>query len=221
LLGNDEAAKAETRATTAWALGQILHLLHPFMPFITEELWSEFTGSQDMLISAKWPDIQVQAENQAAQDEMNWLVRVITSIRAVRSELNVPAGAQIPMHVKGASSQTTARFESHSAIILRLARLSGITPTEVASKGSAQAIVDETTLILPLAEIIDLEQERARLKKEGERIAAEIRKIEAKLGNKDFVDRAPPEVVEEQRERKAEAEATLAKLESAQKTLAG
>jgi valyl-tRNA synthetase len=217
----DEAAKAETRATTAWALGQILHLLHPFMPFITEELWAEFTGSNDMLITAQWPVVQVPAKNQAAQDEMNWLVRVISSIRAVRAELNVPAGAQIPLHVKGASNLSKERFDRHNAIISRMARLSIIAHTDIVAKGSAQAILDEATLILPLAEIIDLGQETARLKKEGERIAGEIRKIEAKLGNKDFVDRAPPEIIEEQRTRKADFEATLTKLEAAQKSLAG
>ena len=221
LLGEDEAAKRETRATTAWVLGQILHLLHPFMPFITEELWAGFVGSKDMLITSKWPDIRVQAESQAAQEEMNWVVRMITAIRAVRAELNVPAGAQIPLHVKGASALSKARLERHNAIISRLARLSSVTHTDAVVKGSAQAILDEATLVLPLAEIIDLGQERERLIKESERIAAEIRKIEAKLGNKDFVDRAPPEVVEEHRERKAEAEATLIKLEAAQKSLAG
>ena len=221
LMGENESAKAETRATTAWVLGQILHLLHPFMPYITEELWREFTGSQAMLITAKWPEITAQAEGRAAQDEMNWLVRLISSIRAVRAELNVPAGAQIPLHVKGASAQTTARLDRHQAIIARLARLSNVTPTEIVAKGSAQAILDEATLILPLAEIIDIAQESARLKKEGERIAAEITKLEAKLGNKSFVDRAPPEIVEEQRERKAEAEATLARIEAARENLVG
>ncbi len=221
LMGENDAAKAETRATTAWVLGQILHLLHPFMPYITEELWREFTGSQAMLITAKWPEIMAQAEGRAAQDEMNWLVRLISSIRAVRAELNVPAGAQIPLHVKGSSAQTTARLDRHQAIIGRLARLSSVTHTEIVAKGSAQTILDEATLILPLAEIIDIAQESARLKKEGEKIAAEIGKIEAKLGNKSFVDRAPPEIVEEQRERKAEAEATLARLNAARESLAG
>jgi valyl-tRNA synthetase len=221
LMGTDEAAKIETRATTAWVLGQILHLLHPIMPFITEELWGAFIGSKDMLITAKWPDIQVKTESQSAQDEMNWLVRLISSVRAVRAELNVPAGAQIPMQVKGASAQSVARLERHNAIIERLARLSGVTHTDSVSKGSAQAILDEATLILPLAGIIDIVQESARLKKESEKISAEIVKLEAKLGNANFVDRAPPEVVEEIRERKADALATIAKLEAAQKSLAG
>ena len=221
LLGADDKAKKETRATTAWALGQILHLLHPFMPFVTEELWATFTGSKDMLITAKWPVLQAQKEIEVAQDEMNWLVRLITAIRAVRAELNVPAAALIPLQVKGAAAETKARLERHHAVIARLARLSDVAHVSAVVKGSAQEILGEATLILPLAEIIDLDQERVRLKKEGEKIAAEIKKIEAKLGNKEFVERAPPEIIEEQRERKAAAEATLAKLEAAQKSLAG
>ncbi len=219
IAGEDQAAKTETQATTAWVLGQILHLLHPFMPFITEEIWAEFTGNTNMLITAPWPVIKANAK--AAQDEMNWLVRAISSIRTVRAELNVPAGAQIPLQVKGASDATKEKLAHHNAIIVRLARLSGITHTEIVGKGSAQTILDEATLILPLAEIIDINQESARLKKESEKLAAEIQKIEAKLGNKDFVDRAPPEIIEEQRTRKADFEAMIAKLESAQKSLAG
>jgi valyl-tRNA synthetase len=191
------------------------------MPFITEELWSEFTGRKDMLISAKWPDIRVKAEGKAAQDEMNWLVRLISSIRTIRSELNVPAASQIPLQIKDALKDTLARLERHNAIIIRLGRLSGITQTTETAKGSAQTVLDEATLILPLAGVIDIDQERARLGKEAEKMITEIRKIEAKLGNKDFTDRAPAEVVDEQRERKAEAEATLSRLSAAQMSLAG
>jgi valyl-tRNA synthetase len=220
-MGSDETAKSETRATTAWALGQILHVLHPFMPFITEELWGEFTGSASMLILAAWPTIEVPSDSVQAQSEINWLVRGISAIRAVRAELNVPAGAQIPLQIKGASSESTARFRRHEATIMRMARLASLEHVDVVPKGSAQTVLDESALILPLAEIIDLDQEHARLNKETEKWLAEIRKIDAKLTNKDFVDRAPPEVVEEHRERKMEAEATLVKLDAARKSLAG
>ncbi len=221
LTGGDDAAKAETRASTAWVMGQILHILHPFMPFITEELWGEFTGSPDMLISSRWPDIRVAEESAGAQGEMNWLVRLISSVRAVRAELNVPAGSEIPLHVKGASVLTKQRLEKYMNIIARLSRLSSVSYADTAAKGSAQAVLDEATLILPLEGVIDLDKERTRLQKEGEKLAAEIRKIEAKLGNKDFIDRAPPEVVDEQRMRKSEAEAIMIKLESARKNLIG
>ncbi len=221
LAGSDETAKAETRAATAWVMGQILHVLHPFMPFITEALWAQFTNSSDMLITSRWPDSRLPEGCEAAQEEMNWLVRVIGAVRGVRAELNVPAGAQIPLQIKGASALQKGRLEKYEAMIVKLARLSGIAHSDVVAKGAAQAILDEATLMLPLAGVIDIDAERARLKKEGEKIASEIRKIEAKLGNKDFIDRAPSEVVDEHRMRKQEAESLLAKLESAQKSLAG
>ena len=199
----------------------MLDLLHRFTPFVPVELWSEFVNNQTMLMVQEWPNYEKDIKDFEATEEINWLIQLVSKVRTTRVELNVPAGAQIPLQIKGASASTRARLERHNAAIVRLARLSGITPIDQIAKGSAQAILDEATLVLPLAEIIDLDQERARLGKESEKWAAEIRKIDAKLGNKDFVDRAPPEVVEEHRERRAEAEATLAKLEAAQKSLAG
>jgi valyl-tRNA synthetase len=219
LTGSDEVAKAETQATTAWALGQMLYILHPFMPYITEELWDQFTGNPHMLISADWPVLNADLVNKAAKSEVDWVIALISNVRAVRSELNVPAGAQVPLQMKDASAESKERLTHHQTLIARLARLSGITHVNAAPKGAAQAVLGEATLILPLADIIDLEQERARLKKEGERLAAEIQKLDGKLGNKEFIDRAPPEIVAEQRERKAEAEAMLAKLEAAAKSL--
>jgi valyl-tRNA synthetase len=219
LAGDDADAKIETRATTAWALGQMLHFLHPVMPYVTEELWNQFTGGGDMLIKAKWPTLPDSLLQKDAQDEMNWVVRFIASIRSVRAELNVPAAAQVPLQMKDANPASKKRLQTHQPVIMRLARLSDIKPVAVAPKGSVQSMLDEAVLILPLADVIDLEQERARLTKESEKLVAEIRKLESKLSNKDFVDRAPPEVVEEQRERKTEAEATLAKLQAAQKSL--
>jgi len=222
LTDGTDAAKAETRATTAWVLGQMLHFLHPFMPYITEELWEQFTGAETgMLITAAWPTLSDTLIKSEAATEMDWLIRLISSIRTVRAELNVPASAKVPLQIKDAAPATTARLTRHSAIIHRMARLSAVTPVTTVGKGSAQAILDEATLILPLADVIDLEQERARLSKESEKWSAEIKKIDAKLGNSSFVDKAPPEVVEEHRERKAEAEAMLAKLEAACKSLAG
>ena len=220
--GADEAAKVETRATTAWVLGQMLHVLHPFMPYITEELWTQFIGSKDMLITAAWPVLPEALVKKDAQSEVSWLIRLISAVRTIRAELNVPAAAKIRLEIKDANTVTQKHLVTHAGVIERMARLSGAPVlTKDVAKGAAQTIVDEATLILPLADVIDLDQERARLAKEGEKWAAEIRKIEAKLGNKDFVDRAPPEVVEEHQTRKAEAEAMIAKLQAAQKSLAG
>ena len=219
--GTDEVAKAETRATTAWVLGQMLHILHPFMPYITEELWTQFIGSKDMLISAKWPVLPDALVKKDAQNEINWLIKTISAVRTVRAELNVPGGAKIRLEVKDANAVTQKRLQTHSDVIEKMMRLSGapVMTSEVV-KGAAQTIVDEATLILPLADVIDLDQERARLAKESAKWEDEIRKVEVKLANKDFVDRAPPEVLEEHNERKANAEAMIAKLAAAQKSLA-
>ncbi|KPF86503.1 valine--tRNA ligase [alpha proteobacterium AAP38] len=216
LNGEDEAAKAETRATTAWVLDRILHLLHPVMPFITEELNEKLGGQGQTLISAPWPLPQAALIDAAAGDEMEWVVRLISTIRTVRSEMNVPPSAQLPLLLKGASEVTRQRLATHRDLILRLARLSGVeTTSEDAAKGSAQAILDEATLILPLADFIDVEKEKARLAKEISKLAQDIAKIDAKLSNKNFVDKAPEEVIEEQRERRAEADTVRAKLADA------
>ena len=219
--GTDESAKVETRATTAWVLGQMLHLLHPFMPFVTEELWAQFVGAEAMLITAPWPILPASYVRADARQEVDWAIRLISTIRTIRAELNVPAGAQIPLHIKDASTASRERLDRHHAVVARLTRLSGITYVDAVAKGAAQAVLDEATLILPLADIIDLDAERARLGKESEKWAAEIVKIDAKLANKDFVDRAPPEVVDEHRARKTEAEAIIAKLDAARQSLAG
>jgi len=219
--GADETAKLETRATTAWVLAHMLKLLHPFMPYITEELWEQIVGNGKMLMTESWPQLPDTMVHEDSQDEINWVIRLVSAVRTIRAELNVPAGAQIPLQIKDASDTSRARLKTHEAIILRLARLSGITHATITPKGAAQSVLDEATLILPLADVIDLEQERARLAKESEKWAAEIKKLEAKLANQDFIARAPEEVVTEHRERKAEAEAMLVKLKSAQKSLAG
>lgn len=218
----DEATKAETRATTAWVLGQMLHILHPFMPYITEELWEQFVGGTSMLMTAGWPSMPDAWVRKEAQNEINWLIRLISAVRTVRAELNVPAGAKIRLEIKDANATTQAMLATHAPVIERMARLSGAPAlVKEVAKGSAQTVVNEATLILPLADVIDLEQERARLAKEAAKWADEIRKVEVKLANKDFVDRAPPEVIEEHNERKANAEAMIAKLEAARKSLAG
>ncbi len=221
LSGEDEAAKAETRATTAWVLAQMLKMLHPFMPYITEELWEQIVGNGKLLMTESWPQLPDALAHEDSREEIDWVIRLVSAVRAIRAELNVPAGAKIPLRIKDANDISRARLKTHEAVIVRLARLSGTSLVTNTPKGSAQSVLDEATLILPLADVIDLEQERARLGKESEKWAVEIKKLEAKLANRDFIARAPEEVVTEHRERKAEAEAMLAKLKSAQKSLAG
>ncbi|WP_119678363.1 valine--tRNA ligase [Indioceanicola profundi] len=216
LTGEDEAAKAETRATTAWVLDRILHLLHPLMPFITEELNEKLSGRTQMLITDAWPEPDSSLIDPAASAEMEWVVSLISTIRTVRSEMNVPPSAQIPLVLKDAGQTASTLAERHRELITRLARLSDIEVTQVEPpKGSAQAVVEDATVVLPLAEFIDIEAEKARLNKEIGKLDGEISRIDAKLGNPKFVANAPEEIIEEQRERREGFEAARAKLTDA------
>ncbi len=217
LNGADEAAKAETRASTAWVLDQSLHLLHPLMPFITEELWEQLgEGRQTRLISAAWPVFGPEIVDPAAQDEMDWVVRLISSVRSMRSEMNVPPAAQIELKLKDPSPQTVQRLAAHRDLLLRMGRLASIEPLQgTVPKQAVQAILNEATLILPLEGIVDLDKERVRLAKEVEKLAGEIKKIDAKLSNEQFVAKAPEEVIEEQRDRRDTATQARDKLQKA------
>jgi valyl-tRNA synthetase len=208
LMGEDEAAKAETRATAAWALDQILTILHPFMPFVTEELWAE-TGKfgaprQNMLILTEWPDL-AGLEDPEADAELTWLIDVITNVRSVRSEMNVPAGAKLPIVVVGAGETTLRRLVAGTSLITRLARLEEISPQSTVPGESAQFVVGEATWALPLAGVIDLAAEKARLEKEVTKLDGEVSQIDKKLGNEQFVAKAPEEVIDEQKARREAA----------------
>ncbi|MGO1074230.1 valine--tRNA ligase [Inquilinus sp. CA228] len=221
--GTDEAAKAETRATTAWALEQILHLLNPIMPFETEELWRHLADRGGAtLLTQPWPDYPAGLVDPRAAAEMDWVIRLISAVRTIRSEMNVPPAAELTATLRDASAETRRRLDTHGALIRRLARLAAIEPSEaVPEKGAAQAVIDEATLVLPLAGIIDLDKERARLTKEIEKNASEVEKIDRKLGNAQFLEKAPDDVVEEQRERRAEAQAAIEKLRQALARVSG
>jgi len=216
--GENETAKAETRATAAWALDQILKVLHPFMPFVTEELWAE-TGKvgparTDLLIVSSWPEL-AGLEDADADAELGWLIDLISGVRSVRQEMNVPAGAKIDLVVTGANDETLRRLVANTALISRLARLESISPVAAVPAGSAQLVLGEATWALPLAGVIDLEAEKARLGKEIGKEADEIGKIDKKLDNPQFVAKAKEEVIEEQRQRRAEAQARKQRLELA------
>ena len=220
LAGADADPAAETRAMTAYVLDQALKLLHPFMPFVTEELWvkrAPEAGRATLLMLAPWPEHR-GLENADADAEIGWLIRFISEVRSVRAEMNVPAGAKVPLVVSGASDATRARVARHEETMLRLARLERIEFGKP-PHGAVQIVLDEAVLALPLAGIIDVDAEQKRLKREIDKVGSEIRQLDAKLGNEKFVSRAPEHVVEEQRERKTEAEATAAKLEQALKRL--
>ena len=218
LTGDDETAKAETRASVAWAFDQILLLLHPFMPFITEELWSKTATRSKMLIDAEWPTYAGLGDANA-DAEMDWVIRLISEIRSVRSEMNVNAGAKIPCVIVGAGHEARRRAGAWEAEIMRLARLSSIVFEDVVPTSSAQIALDEATVALPLEGMIDFAAERARLNKELEKIAKDMAGIDGRLNNPSFVAKAPEEVLVESRERKAELEVIKAKVLEALKRL--
>jgi len=218
LTGEQPAEKAETQATAAWVLDQILKLLHPFMPFVTEELWGE-TGKvgparDKLLIVTQWPDLS-GLEDAKADAEMNWLIEVVGGIRSVRTEMNVPAGAKIRLVIVGAGEETGTRAESQLQALLRMARLDDVSYGTDVPPSSAQIVIGEATFALPLAGVIDFDAERVRLKRDIAKEEVEIGKIDKKLDNEQFVAKAPPEVIEEQRERRADAVARLERLKAA------
>ncbi len=215
LQGEDGPAKDETRAVTAYVLRETGKLMHPVMPFITEEIWDK-TGHRaehGPLIGQPWP--VPPALDPAADAEMGWLVKLISDIRSARAELNVPAGAKLRMLVVGGNDVTARRLETHKPAIERLARIEGIETAATSPKGSLQIVVGEATYALPVTDVIDLKAEGARLQKEIKKLADEVVKIDAKLGNAAFVAKAPEEVVEEQRERRLQAQQTGARLGTA------
>ena len=217
LAEGDSANAKEVRATAAHVLGTILRLLHPAMPYVTEELWAHFGyGPKFSLIHAAWPEPCAVADAAAARAELDWVVRLITEVRIVRAEMNVPPSLRTPILLRDAHAETLARGERWIDAIGRLARVSALTPlTGEMPRGAVQVVVDEATLILPLADVIDLTAERARLNKERGKAEVEAGKIAQKLSNTDFVARAPEEVVEENRARLQTAHDEIARLDAA------
>jgi len=217
LNGPDGSDKNEVKAVAAHVLGVILRMLHPAMPFITEELWHRMGyGAEGSLIRSPWPEAMQVADAAEARAELDWVVRLISEIRTARSEMNVAPSITVPLLMAGARPESLARAERWADAIHRMGRaseiraLSGDPP-----KGVVQAVVDETTLMLPLADVIDFAAERARLAKERTRVEGEVRKVEAKLGSEAFISRAPVDIVEENRERLAAWLAEIARLDAA------
>jgi valyl-tRNA synthetase len=227
LNGADAAAKAETQATAAWALDVALKLLHPVMPFLTEELWGQTAGlgapraHQGFLMTAPWPELLASLVDPAAAAEIGLIVETIGEGRSVRQELNVPPAARPPLLIVEASEAQRAVLTAAAPLIGQLLRVSEVRAVEAAPEGAIPFVVEAATFALPVADYIDLAAERARLSKDVAALAAEADKLARKLGNPDFVARAPEEVVEDNRERLAEAEAAQAKLAAALSRLGG
>ncbi len=222
LMGDDAAMQAETRATAAWALDQLVALLHPVMPFVTEELYQQTADRRGrLLIDGPWPSPDAGLIDIEAAAEIDWVIRLIQQVRTVRSELNVPPGARLPLLLKDADATALGRLGRYRDLITALARL---TSAEALAgpepRGAVQDAIEGATLLLPIADVIDITAERARLDKEIGRLDGEVARVDKKLGNEAFVAKAPPEVVETERERRAEALAARGRLDGALRRLA-
>jgi valyl-tRNA synthetase len=223
LLGPDGPEKDEVKGAAQHVLGVILRLLHPVMPYITEELWHRMGyGTEFSLIRAAWPEAAVVQGAAEARAELDWVVRLVNEVRTVRSEMNVAPSITVPLLLSGASGESMARAGRWSDAIRRMARATEIRAVEGdPPKGVVQAVVGEATVMLPLADVIDLGAERARLAKERGRIAAEADKTAAKLGSDVFVSRAPEEIVQEMRDRLDAQRTEMARLDAAMARIAG
>ena len=245
LMGEDGAAKMETRAMVAWARDEILKLLHPFMPFITEELWAVTAKRDGLLVLAEWPrkTSAVTAEqiaamamagpgdpliapvmaaldvsdfsDPAAEAEIGWVVDLITAIRSVRAEMEIKPATLTPLVLAGASPETKERALRWTDVVKRLGRLSDISFADRAPEGAVQLLVRGEVAALPLKGVIDLSAEKARLDKEIVKADADIKRVDAKLSNEKFVANAPEEIVEEEKEKREAAVARKAKLQEA------
>jgi valyl-tRNA synthetase len=205
---------------TAWTIDQSLKLMHPVMPFITEELWEQLAAegaprSEATLIGAAWPDLPDAFIDPSAESEIGWLVDLVSEIRALRAEMNVPPSAKPPLAFIAPDASTAVRIARHGDLLLTLGRVSEISVADTAPTGAVTFVSGGATAALSLAGIIDLAAERARLTKEIAAFDSDIGHVNKKLGNPNFVARAAPEVVEEQREKLAEAEAGKARLQAA------
>ncbi len=211
--GSDEEARAESQRCAAYVLDRIYALLHPFMPFMTEELW-QLTGDRaDLLCHTQWPTPVVRDEEAAA--EINWLVDVVTQIRPVRAEMNIKPSAKLALDIVEAGEETRKRVQIHLDALSTLARIETIGFADTSPKGSAQIVVGEATYCLPLEGVIDFAEEQTRLEKELNKLNGEIKRLEGKLGNEKFVANAPEAVVAEERSKLEDYAGQRAKVQSA------
>jgi len=216
---NEGPEKTETQQTVAWVLDHLLRILHPFMPFITEALWENLHPEAGLLLGETWPET-LKKVYPDARDDINWLIQVISEVRSIRSEMNIPPAVHLTLSFYDAGPHTHRRLRDYEDLLLRLARLAHVKAfTEPLSadeaKGAVQAVIQEATLLIPLTGAIDIEVEKERLQKELKKALQEMEGIEKKLSNKDFMSRAPEDVVETQQKRLEDAGLAKVKLEQA------
>jgi len=214
LSGADGVEKEETRATFAWVLDQVLKLLHPFMPFITEDLWAKVTETRDgNLITADWPTYGAELVDESAVEELDWLQTLITNIRSVRADMNIPPSKKAPLLLCG--DTLDPRLATYAPQLSPMARVEHVELASDVPDNALQTVVDGVQYAIPLAGLIDMDAERKRLGKEIEKAQSEIEKIDKKLGNEAFVAKAPEKVVNLQKERRAGYAAEVETLQAA------
>lgn len=222
LYGENQEEKAETRASFAWVLKRILIILHPFMPFITTELWNNLVKSEIKLINYPWS--QAEEIDAAALNDIDWVIDFVTAVRSLRAEMNLPAGAKLTVYLKDGNNASCAHLQTFNQIICSLARLEKLecfADSAEISKDMVQSVFREAVILLPLKGVIDFAAEKERLKKELEGLNKNLEGYARKLSNASFVERAPAAVVEEEKRRQAEALENKAKIEAALERISG
>ena len=220
LQGEDEAAQRETQATMSWVIDQCLIMLHPIMPYITEELWGTLGDRSKMLVHGDWPTYSTDALlDEAADAEMRWVISLIEGVRSARAQMGVPVGLYVPVLVTEIDAAGQSAWDNNEALIKRLARLESLTKVDSFPKGCVTVPVGGATFGLPLADIIDVAAEKARLEKNIGKLAKELGGLRGRLKNPKFVESAPDEVVEETRANLAAREEEEAKLKEALRRL--
>ena len=212
-------AKSESQACSAYVLDQIYALLHPFMPFMTEELFDLTSKRDNLLCHTPWPHAVLKDEDAAA--EINWLVDAVSQIRSVRAEMNIKPSAMLNLEIMEAGDKTVSRIETHRDALSTLARLQSIDFAESAPESSAQIVIGDATYCLPLEGVIDFGEERARLEKELGKLDGEIKRLEGKLGNEKFVANAPQAVVAEEKAKLSDYREQREKVQTAFSRISG
>jgi valyl-tRNA synthetase len=204
LLEGTAAEQAETRAVMAYVLDRSMMLLHPFMPFITEDLWAQTGTRAEMLVTTDWPDLGPAIADADADREMGWVIGLIEDIRSVRAQMHVPAGLHVPLAVTGFGPEARTGWTRNEVLIRRLARVETLTEVDAFPKGTITIPAEGATFGLPLAGVIDVGGEKARLEKTLEKLLKELAGMEGRLRNASFVASAPEDVVAETREQVAQ-----------------
>ncbi len=200
LQGSDDKAKTETQKTLAWGLSKIYHLMHPYMPFISEELWSSL-GGKNLLISADWPSIDINVSEETCEP-INWMIDAITKIRGLKSEMQIPASTKLSIEISGLNANLTSFIEQNKNLFKALARLEKIEIKDnVITEKTAQLIIGKTLIVIPLEGLIDIDSEKARLGKEIQRLEKELTSLDKRLSNPQFKEKAPAEIIDELTER--------------------